>query len=129
MCASVDLRAHAGEALSRHAGALHAGAPEVLAATAQPVIHHRSSDFRGVHAGDRAAPGGTRRTENDVLLFTSAGTAAMESAVANVCSPGDRVLVVSHGYFGERWAAIAGATASTSTTFATSGASCRAPTR
>ena len=48
------------------------------------------------------------RTENDVLLFTSAGTAAMESAVANVCSPGDRVLVVSHGYFGERWAAVAG---------------------
>jgi aspartate aminotransferase-like enzyme len=47
------------------------------------------------------------RTERDVVLFTSAGTGAMESAVANLCSPGDSVLVVSHGYFGERWAAIA----------------------
>jgi len=47
------------------------------------------------------------RTENEILLFTSAGTGAMESAVANLCSPGDRVLVVSHGYFGERFAAMA----------------------
>jgi serine---pyruvate transaminase len=42
-----------------------------------------------------------------MLTFTSAGTGVMESAVQNLCSPGDRVLVVSHGYFGERFAAIA----------------------
>jgi aspartate aminotransferase-like enzyme len=42
-----------------------------------------------------------------VLLFASSGTGGMESAVANVCSPGDRVVVASAGYFGERWAAIA----------------------
>jgi aspartate aminotransferase-like enzyme len=81
--------------------------PEVLAATAQPMIHHRSSDFRGTFTRVIERLQAVYRTENDVLLFTSAGTAAMESAVANVCSPGDRVLVVSHGYFGERWAAIA----------------------
>ena len=60
---------------------------------------------RHVHAGDRAAPGGV--PDGERRAPRSAGTAAMESAVANVCSPGDRVLVVSHGYFGERWAAIA----------------------
>ena len=43
------------------------------------------------------------RTANDVLLFTCSGTGAMESAVANLCSPGDRVVVVSAGAFGERW--------------------------
>jgi aspartate aminotransferase-like enzyme len=51
--------------------------------------------------------GDVYRTENDVLLFASAGTGALEGVVANLCSPGDRVVVVSHGYFGERWAAIA----------------------
>jgi aspartate aminotransferase-like enzyme len=81
--------------------------PEVLAATALPMIHHRSADFRETLARVLERLAEVYRTENDVLLFTSAGTAAMESAVANLCSPGDRVLVVSHGYFGERWAAIA----------------------
>src|SRR5215218_9434635 len=81
--------------------------PEVLAATARPMIHHRSPDFRGVLARVIERLRTVFRTENEVLLLTAAGTAAMESAVSNVCSPGDPVLVVSHGYFGERWAAIA----------------------
>jgi aspartate aminotransferase-like enzyme len=81
--------------------------PEVLAATALPMIHHRSADFRGTFERVLARLAEVYRTQADVLLFTSAGTAAMESAVANLCSPGDPVLVVSHGYFGERWAAIA----------------------
>ena len=46
-------------------------------------------------------------SDSDVLLFTASGTAAMESSVANLCAPGDRVLVVSCGYFGERWGQIA----------------------
>jgi serine---pyruvate transaminase len=49
------------------------------------------------------------RTDHDVLLFGAAGTGAMESAVANLCSPGERVLVVSAGHFGERWQAIVSA--------------------
>jgi serine---pyruvate transaminase len=81
--------------------------PEVLAATAQPMIHHRSPDFRGTLASVLERLRVVFRTENEMLLFTAAGTAALESAVSNLCSPGDRVLVVSHGYFGERWAAIA----------------------
>jgi aspartate aminotransferase-like enzyme len=81
--------------------------PEVLAATAQPLIHHRSPDFRGTLARVLERLRLVFRTENELLLFTAAGTATMESAVSNLCSPGDPVLVVSHGYFGERWAAIA----------------------
>jgi aspartate aminotransferase-like enzyme len=44
-----------------------------------------------------------------VLLFGASGTGAMESAIANLCSPGDPVLVVSAGYFGERWVKLANA--------------------
>ena len=64
--------------------------PEVLAAIAQPVIHHRGPDYRDAL---RACLGRLRevfRTEYEVLLFTASGTGAMESAVANLCSPGER---------------------------------------
>ena len=81
--------------------------PEVLAATAAPMIHHRTPEFRTILARVLERLQQVFRTERDVVLFTSAGTGAMEAAVANLCSPGDGVLVVSHGYFGERWAAIA----------------------
>jgi serine---pyruvate transaminase len=77
--------------------------PEVVAAEAAPLHHHRSPDFREM-LGETLA--GLRRlfaTEHDVLLFTGSGTAAMESAVANLLSPGDRVVVASAGNFGERW--------------------------
>ena len=83
--------------------------PEVLAATARPMIHHRGPDFRETLARVIERLKLVFRTENEMLTFTSAGTGVMESAVQNLCSPGDRVLVVSHGYFGERFAAIAGA--------------------
>jgi serine---pyruvate transaminase len=83
--------------------------PEVLAATAQPVIHHRGPDFRQLYAESLARLREVFRTEQEVLLFGGSGSGAMESAVANLCSAGDPVLVVSAGYFGERWAAIASA--------------------
>ncbi|MDQ3670575.1 MAG: alanine--glyoxylate aminotransferase family protein, partial [Actinomycetota bacterium] len=70
-------------------------------------IHHRAPAFRGALSGLLGRLKEIYRTENDVLLFTASGTGGMESAVANVCSPGDRVLVVSAGNFGERWASIA----------------------
>jgi aspartate aminotransferase-like enzyme len=81
--------------------------PQVLAATAQPMIHHRGPDFRARLARVIERLRLVFRTESELLTFTSAGTGVMESAVQNLCSPGDRVLVVSHGYFGERFAAIA----------------------
>ncbi|MEO8291054.1 MAG: alanine--glyoxylate aminotransferase family protein [Gaiellaceae bacterium] len=81
--------------------------PEVLAATAAPMIHHRAPDFRATLERVVDRLGQVFRTENDIVLLTSAGTGAMESVFQNVCSAGDRVLVVSHGFFGERFAAMA----------------------
>jgi serine---pyruvate transaminase len=81
--------------------------PEVLAAVAQPVLHHRGPDYKRLYAQCLARLRDVFRTEQEVLLFGGSGSGAMESSVANLCSPGDPVLVVSAGYFGERWAAVA----------------------
>src|SRR6266540_610337 len=74
---------------------------------AEPIVHHRGPDFRVVYERCLARLQEVFRTRADVLLFTSSGTGTMESAVANLCSPGERVCVVSAGAFGERWASIA----------------------
>jgi len=80
--------------------------PEVLAAVAQPVIHHRGPDFVAAYGECLGRLKEVVRTEHDVLLFTASGTGAFESAVANLTSPGERAVVVSCGNFGERWAAM-----------------------
>jgi aspartate aminotransferase-like enzyme len=80
--------------------------PQVLAAMAEPVIHHRSPDFVPVYERCLGRLRDVCRTEGDVLLFTASGTGAFESAVANLVSPGDPHLVVSAGNFGERWASM-----------------------
>jgi aspartate aminotransferase-like enzyme len=80
---------------------------EVLEAMSRPIIHHRSSDFREIFERclDRLAQ--VYRTEGDVLVYTASGTGGMESAISNLTGPGDRVVVVSAGHFGKRWAAMA----------------------
>jgi serine---pyruvate transaminase len=83
--------------------------PEVLAALAQPVVHHRSPDFRPVYERVLERLRTVCRTERNVLLFAASGTGAFESAVANLVSPGERQLVVSAGSFGERWVAMTAA--------------------
>jgi serine---pyruvate transaminase len=80
--------------------------PAVLAAMAQPVVHHRSPEFTPVFERTLARLREVYRTDGDVLMFTSSGTGAMESAVANLVAPGDRVVVVSAGSFGKRWTAL-----------------------
>lgn len=81
--------------------------PEVLAAGAQPVLHHRGPDFRAVMRRSLGRLQDVCRTQDDVLLFTASGSGAFESAVVNLLSPGEPVLVVMAGEFGERWAALA----------------------
>jgi aspartate aminotransferase-like enzyme len=78
--------------------------PEVLEAISRPILHHRSSDFRAILARCFERLRQVYRTEADVLVYTASGTGGMESAVSNLTRPGDRVVVVSAGYFGERWA-------------------------
>jgi aspartate aminotransferase-like enzyme len=81
--------------------------PQVLAALAEPVVHHRGPDFMRVYERCLGRLKEVFRTERDVLLFGSSGTGTMESAVANLCSSGDRVVIVVAGSFGERWKEIA----------------------
>jgi aspartate aminotransferase-like enzyme len=81
--------------------------PQVLAAMALPIVHHRSPDFRPTYRQVLDRLKEVYKTQGEVLLYTASGTAGLESVVANLTSPGDRVVAVSAGYFGERWADIA----------------------
>jgi len=83
--------------------------PEVLAAGAEPVLHHRGPDFRALMTRVLGRLQEVCRTQNDVLVFTASGSGAFESAVVNLLSSGERVLAVSAGEFGERWASTAAA--------------------
>jgi aspartate aminotransferase-like enzyme len=74
---------------------------------AEPMVYHRGPEFSAILAKVFARLRDVFRTEGEVVLMTASGSGAMDSAVANLCSPGDRVLVVSAGYFGERWGQIA----------------------
>jgi aspartate aminotransferase-like enzyme len=80
--------------------------PEVLAAMAEPMIHHRGADFRKAYGDCLERLKQVCRTDSEVLLYTSSGTGAFEAAVVNLVSPGDRVVAVTAGSFGERWATI-----------------------
>lgn len=80
--------------------------PQVLAALAEPIVHHRSPDFRPVYERCLTRLRDVCRTGQEVLMFASSGTGAFESAVQNLVARGDRHLVVSAGNFGERWAAL-----------------------
>jgi serine---pyruvate transaminase len=81
--------------------------PSVLLAQGSPLVYHRGPGYgqllREVTAGLKAM----LETEGDVLVFTASGTGGLESTVANLFSPGDRVVVPVAGYFGERFAKIA----------------------
>ncbi|MBA3567016.1 MAG: alanine--glyoxylate aminotransferase family protein [Actinomycetota bacterium] len=81
--------------------------PEVLEVLARPAIHPRGPAFKQPYERVLGRLKEVFRTEHDVLLFSSSGTGAFESAVANLTEPGERALVVSSGSFGERWADMA----------------------
>jgi aspartate aminotransferase-like enzyme len=81
----------------------------VLEALARPVIHHRSPEFKELFGRVRGRLRDVFRTGSEVLVTTSSGTGAFESAVVNLLSPGEPVVAVSHGEFGERWQTMAAA--------------------
>ncbi len=80
--------------------------PEVLLKMAEPMVHHRNPMFEVVVDEVRENLRHLFGTGNEVLIFSSSGTGAMEGAVTNMLSPGDRAVVVRSGKFGERWAEI-----------------------
>ncbi len=78
--------------------------PRALQAMMASDIHHRTEDFRTVYRAALRDLKEVLGTANDVLVFSSSGTGAMEAAVSNLFSRGDKVIVCSAGKFGERWA-------------------------
>jgi aspartate aminotransferase-like enzyme len=80
--------------------------PEVLAAMSMPIIHHRSTDFIPVFESARKGLQWLYQTKNDVLILCSTGTGGMVGSVNNFFNPGDKVLVINGGKFGERWTKI-----------------------
>ncbi len=80
---------------------------KVLLAMAKHPIGHRSGEFSKVIAELTENLQWLHQTKNDVLMLTASGTGAMEAAIINFLSPGDRVLVGNNGKFGERWAKLA----------------------
>jgi aspartate aminotransferase-like enzyme len=80
--------------------------PSVRAKEAEPIIHHRTKEFREifVRVSEKLKP--IFKTQNVVLTFTSSGTGAMEGAVSNLLSRGEKAIVIKAGKFSERWAEI-----------------------
>ena len=82
--------------------------PEVLLAQGSPLVYHRGPGFGNIMRDVTDRLKELYRTESaDVLLMTSSGTGALESAIQNCFSPGDEVLVPLAGFFAERWASLA----------------------
>jgi aspartate aminotransferase-like enzyme len=81
--------------------------PPALHAMMASDIHHRTEDFRKAYRSCLADLKEVMGTSNDVLMFCASGTGAMDAAVSNLLSPGDKVVVCVAGKFGERWAEIA----------------------
>jgi aspartate aminotransferase-like enzyme len=81
--------------------------PSAQLAMAAATMHHRTAEFRALYTRVLADLKTFVGTKNDVVMFTASGTGAMEAAVSNLTSPGDKVLIVSAGKFGERWEGLA----------------------
>jgi aspartate aminotransferase-like enzyme len=80
--------------------------PVAQTAMAAYGAHHRTAEFRALFTRVLADIKEFIGTKNDVLVLTSSGTGFMEASVSNLTSPGDRVLVLTAGKFGERWTAL-----------------------
>jgi len=81
--------------------------PSAQVAMASYTAHHRTADFRTLFARVLTDLKEFIGTQNDVLVLTASGTGFMEASVSNLTSPGDKVLVLTAGKFGERWISVA----------------------
>ncbi len=81
--------------------------PKVLLTQAQPMTHHRLPEFSEILREIRENLKYLFQTQKEVYFFASSGTGAMEAAIVNLFSPGDKVIVVEGGKFGERWRELA----------------------
>ncbi|MFZ0301143.1 MAG: alanine--glyoxylate aminotransferase family protein [Terracidiphilus sp.] len=81
--------------------------PAAQFAMAAADMHHRTPEFRALYQKVLAQLKIFVGTRNDVILLSSSGTGAMEASITNLTSPGDKVLVLTAGKFGERWTGLA----------------------
>jgi aspartate aminotransferase-like enzyme len=81
--------------------------PAAQTAMASFTAHHRTADFRQLFQRVLADMKDFVGTRNDVLVLACSGTGVMEASVSNLTSPGDKVLVLTAGKFGERWTGLA----------------------
>jgi len=79
----------------------------VRSANALPIVNHRGPEMRAVLGEIQSLMKPLFGTQNPVLLFSSSGTGVMEASLVNILAPGERVLALVHGQFGERYAQIA----------------------
>jgi aspartate aminotransferase-like enzyme len=77
--------------------------PEVLQALSRPILHHRTPEFEALFGRVRTGLAELLGTKSEVLILAASGTGAMEAAAVNLLSPGDEVIVIRCGKFGERW--------------------------
>ncbi len=77
--------------------------PDVLLDMAHPIFHHRTPRFKKLFGEVNELLKQVLRTQNPVVTFASSGTGAMEAAMVNTLSPGDKVLAINGGKFGERY--------------------------
>ncbi|MFQ5825861.1 MAG: pyridoxal-phosphate-dependent aminotransferase family protein, partial [Dehalococcoidia bacterium] len=82
--------------------------PNILQAMSKQMVNHRGKEFVGIIQQVTTRLKEFFQTQNDVLTLTCSGTGGLEAAIVNTLSPGDRVLAVSNGVFGDRFAEIAG---------------------
>ncbi|MFZ1057826.1 MAG: alanine--glyoxylate aminotransferase family protein [Candidatus Rokuibacteriota bacterium] len=82
---------------------------QILLAMARPIIHHRTPEYEALFAEVREGLKWLVQTTQETIILAASGTGAMEAAVTNTLSPGDKALVVRAGKFGERWAEICAA--------------------
>jgi aspartate aminotransferase-like enzyme len=80
--------------------------PEICESLSRPIIHHRTPQFQAILKEAHEGLKYVFQTTNDVYILTSSGTGGLEAAVINFLSPGDTVISVDAGKFGERWAEI-----------------------
>lgn len=76
---------------------------ELTLAMAQPMPHHRTPEFQAIMQRTTGLLQQIYRTDEPVILLTCSGTGAMEAAVVNLTHPGEKVLALDAGKFGERW--------------------------
>ena len=82
-------------------------AQEILHATQQPMVGHRSTDFEAIAEEAFQALKPTFGTKNNVMILTSSGTSALEASMLNIANPDDEIVIIVSGAFGNRFKQIA----------------------